>query len=236
MRKTDSNMDPVEIAKFSASAVHWWDKEGDFKALHEINPLRLDFIDKKAPLMGKTVLDVGCGGGILTESMAEKGAIVTGIDLSEPALNVAKLHQHQSGLQIDYQLISAEEMAGLKPAQYDVVTCLEMLEHVPDPVSVIKACATLVKPGGDVFFSTLNRNMKSYLFAILGAEYFLRLIPKNTHDFAKFIRPSELDAWARQAGLSVVAMTGLGYHPISKRYFLSEDVSVNYLVHAKRWQ
>lgn len=234
MRKTDSNMDPLEIAKFSASAAHWWDRDGDFKALHEINPLRLDFIDKKAALSGKTVLDVGCGGGILSESMAEKGAIVTGIDLSEPALNVAKLHRHQSGLQIDYQLISAEEMAEAHPGQYDVVTCLEMLEHVPDPASVIKACATLVKPGGDVFFSTLNRNVKSYLFAILGAEYFLRLIPKNTHDFAKFIRPAELDAWARKAGLSVIGMTGLGYHPFSKRYFLSDDVSVNYLVHVKK--
>lgn len=228
------NIDPEEVAKFSQSAAHWWDLSGEFKALHEINPLRVDFINKKAVLVGKTIIDIGCGGGILSESMAKMGAIVTGIDMSEAALNVAKLHQYESGLQIDYRLITAEEIAIEQPEKYDIVTCLEMLEHVPDPSSIIQSCAKLVKPGGDIFFSTLNRNMKSYLFAILGAEYVLKLIPKNTHDFAKFIRPSELSAWARKAGLNIVEMVGMGYNPLSKQYFLNADISVNYLVHAKK--
>lgn len=234
MRNMNDNIDPIEIAKFSDSAAHWWDINGDFKALHQINPLRTDFIDKKAPLAGKSVIDVGCGGGILSESMARKGASVTGIDMSMAALNVAKLHQYQSGLQIDYRLMTAEEMAAEQPETYDIMTCLEMLEHVPDPASIIQACAKLVKPGGDIFFSTLNRNVKSYLFAIMGAEYLLKLVPKNTHDFAKFIRPSELNTWARKAGLNIVEMIGLGYNPLTKQYFLSDDISVNYLVHAKK--
>ncbi len=228
------NIDPNEITKFSQSAAHWWDINSEFKALHDINPLRLDFIDQRASLKGKTVIDIGCGGGILAESMAKKGATVTGIDMSEAALNVAKLHQHESGVSVDYRLITAEEMALEQPNQYDIVTCLEMLEHVPDPSSIIKACAQLVKPGGDIFFSTLNRNVKSYLFAILGAEYVLKLIPKNTHDFAKFIRPSELNTWARQAGLKIVEMMGLSYNPLTKKYFLNQDISVNYLIHVTR--
>lgn len=234
MRNVKNNIDPSEIAKFSQSAAHWWDPVGEFKTLHEINPLRINFINQKVSLTGKKVLDVGCGGGILAESMAKIGAAVTGIDMSEAALNVAKLHQHESEVQIDYRLITAEEIAAEQAEKYDVVTCLEMLEHVPDPSSIINACAKLVKPGGDIFFSTLNRNIKSYLFAILGAEYLLKLLPKNTHDFAKFIRPSELHAWIRNAGLSVVEMIGLGYHPITKQYFLQENISVNYLVHAKK--
>lgn len=234
MVNQNDNIDTDEVAKFSHSAAHWWDTHGDFKALHEINPLRMDFIDKKAGLAGKTIIDIGCGGGILSESMAKMGASVTGIDMSEAALTVAKLHQYESGLQIEYRLMTAEAIASEQAEKYDIVTCLEMLEHVPDPSSIIHSCARLAKPGGDIFFSTLNRNVKSYLFAILGAEYFLRLIPKNTHDFAKFIRPSELTHWARQAGLSVVEMVGLGYNPLTKQYFLSEDISVNYMVHAKK--
>jgi 2-polyprenyl-6-hydroxyphenyl methylase/3-demethylubiquinone-9 3-methyltransferase len=230
----NSNVDPSEIAKFSDSAAHWWDTEGELKTLHGINPLRVSYINQKVPLAGKSVIDIGCGGGILSESMAKLGANVTGIDMSKAALDVAKLHQHESGTDINYQLITAEEMAAQHPGQYDVVTCLEMLEHVPDPTSIIAATAKLVKPDGHVFFSTLNRNAKSYLFAILGAEYILNLIPKNTHDFAKFIRPSELSAWARKAGLQMVDMTGLGYNPLTKKYFLTDDISVNYLVHATK--
>jgi 2-polyprenyl-6-hydroxyphenyl methylase/3-demethylubiquinone-9 3-methyltransferase len=234
MRNANQNIDPNEIAKFSQSAMHWWDLNGEFKALHEINPLRINFIDQRASLAGKTVIDVGCGGGILAESMAKMGASVTGIDMSEEALKVAKLHQYENDLQIDYRLITAEQIAAEQPEKYDIVTCLEMLEHVPDPASIVNSCAKLVKPGGDIFFSTLNRNVKSYLFAILGAEYFLKLIPKNTHDFGKFIRPSELNTWSRQAGLKLVEMTGLSYNPLTKHYFLNEDISVNYLVHAKK--
>lgn len=231
---TNSNIDPNEIAKFSHSAAHWWDTEGELKTLHEINPIRLGYINQKVPLAGKKVLDIGCGGGILAESMAKLGAHVTGIDMSKAALDVAKLHQHESGAHVDYELITAEEMAALHPEQFDVVTCLEMLEHVPDPASIIAAAAKLVKPNGHVFFSTLNRNAKSYLFAIVGAEYLLKLLPKNTHDFAKFIRPSELSTWAREAGLRMTDMTGLGYNPLTKKYFLTEDISVNYLVHAEK--
>ncbi len=230
----NSNVDPSEIAKFSHSAAHWWDAEGELKTLHAINPLRLNYINQIVPLAGKTVIDIGCGGGILSESMAKLGANVTGIDMSKAALDVAKLHRHESGIDINYQLTTAEEMAAQQPGQYDVVTCLEMLEHVPDPTSVIAAAAKLAKPDGHVFFSTLNRNAKSYLFAILGAEYILNLIPKNTHDFAKFIRPSELSDWARKAGLHMVDMTGLGYNPLTKKYFLTDDISVNYLVHTKK--
>jgi 2-polyprenyl-6-hydroxyphenyl methylase/3-demethylubiquinone-9 3-methyltransferase len=229
-----SNIDPAEIHKFSEGAAHWWDKEGEFKPLHDLNPIRLDYINQRASLAHKKVLDIGCGGGILTESMAQLGAHVTGIDMSEAALTVAKLHQHESGVNIHYQLITAEKMAEEHPSEYDVVTCLEMLEHVPDPSSVIAACARLVKPGGDVFFSTLNRNMKSYLSAIIGAEYILKLLPKNTHDFAKFIRPSELSEWARKANLTIHHMTGLNYNIFTKKYALTTDVSVNYLIHAKK--
>ncbi len=234
MKQPIHNIDPNEIAKFNQAAVHWWDPQGDFKALHEINPLRLDFIHQRASLAGKTVIDIGCGGGILSESMAKMGAHVTGIDMSEAVLNAAKLHQYESGTQVDYRLITAEEMAAEQPEKYDIVTCLEMLEHVPTPSSIVNACAKLVKPGGDVFFSTINRNVKSYLFAILGAEYFLKLVPKNTHDFGQFIRPSELSAWTRAAGLNIVEMVGLGYNPLTKQFSLNKDISVNYLVHAKK--
>jgi len=228
------NVDPSEISKFSESAAHWWDLNGEFKALHEINPLRANFIDQKAALAGKSVIDIGCGGGILSESLFKMGASVTGIDMSEAALNVAKMHQYESGTQVNYRLATAEEIADEQPEQWDIVTCLEMLEHVPDPSSIIQSCAKLAKPGGDIFFSTLNRNAKSYLFAILGAEYLLKLVPQNTHDFAKFIRPSELSDWARKAGLTIVEMIGLSYNSLTKRYFLSEDISVNYIVHAKK--
>lgn len=231
----NTNFNPNEIEKFSLSAAKWWDLEGEFKPLHDINPIRLNFINQKAPLAGKKVIDIGCGGGILTESMANLGADVTGIDMSEAALNVAKLHQHESGTDIQYQFVTAEVMAEQHPGEYDVVTCLEMLEHVPDPSSIVAACAKLVKPGGDIFFSTLNRNVKSYLFAILGAEYVLKLLPKNTHDFAHFIRPSELGVWARKANLQIIEMVGLCYNPFTKHYFQSDDISVNYLVHAKKW-
>ena len=230
----NKNIDPTEVAKFSHNAAHWWEPDGEFKALHDINPLRVNYINQKTPLAGKKIIDVGCGGGILCESMAQLGAIVTGIDMSAAALAVAKLHRHESNLEIAYELTTAEEMAQQHPQQFDVVTCLEMLEHVPNPVSVIHSCAELVKQNGDVFFSTLNRNLKSYFFGIVGAEYLLKLIPKNTHDFAKFIRPSELDNWTRAAGLRIIDITGMSYNPLTKKYFLTDDVSVNYLVHAKK--
>lgn len=231
---TSKNIDHAEIAKFSLGAAHWWDLNGEFKPLHEINPLRLNYINNNAPLAGKTVIDIGCGGGILTESMTQLGAHVTGIDMSEAALNVAKLHKIESNIEIEYLHSTAEEIAEMRPAQYDVVTCLEMLEHVPNPTSIINACATLVKPGGDVFFSTLNRNLKSYLFGIIGAEYILKLLPHNTHDFAKFIRPSELSEWSRQSGLVMKDMIGIHYNPFTKKFSLGKDVSVNYLVHLKK--
>lgn len=226
-----SNIDPIEITKFSDRAAHWWDLDGQFKTLHEINPIRLTYINERAPLQGKTVIDIGCGGGILAESMAKLGANVTGIDMSEAAINVAKLHQLESKTQIEYLLTTAEAIAAERPQQYDVVTCLEMLEHVPDPLSIIRACAALVKPQGHLFFSTINRNMKAYLFAIVGAEYVLKLLPQGTHDFDKFIRPSEFTIWAREANLQVVDMMGLDYNVFSKKYSLTEDVSVNYLMH-----
>lgn len=229
------NMDPGEIAKFEALASRWWDPESEFKPLHEINPLRLDFIDARAGLAGKRVLDVGCGGGILAESMAHRGAEVTGIDLGEAPLAVARLHAEESGVAVDYRRISVEALAEERPGSFEVVTCLEMLEHVPDPGSVVRACARLVKPGGQVFFSTLNRNPKAYALAILGAEYLLRMLPRGTHDYARFIRPAELAAWCRDAGLAVCEQSGLVYHPITRRYRLSaHDVSVNYLMHCRR--
>ncbi|HEY8084979.1 MAG TPA: bifunctional 2-polyprenyl-6-hydroxyphenol methylase/3-demethylubiquinol 3-O-methyltransferase UbiG [Methylophilaceae bacterium] len=225
------NVDVNELEKFAALAHKWWDKNSEFKPLHDINPLRLDYIEGIAGLSGKTVLDVGCGGGILSESMHERGAKVTGIDLGEKALGVARLHQLESGAGVDYRCVSVEQLAQEQPASFDVVTCMEMLEHVPDPASVIKACATLVKPGGHVFFSTLNRNPKSYLFAVIGAEYLLNLLPRGTHDYEKFIKPSELASWARAAGLDVQAPMGMSYNPLTKHYWLSRDVSVNYLLH-----
>ncbi len=226
-----SNFDAAELNKFSELAHKWWDKTSEFKPLHDINPLRLNYIDNVAGLKGKTVLDVGCGGGILSESMAEKGAKVTGIDLGEKALKVAQLHSLDSGVTLDYQLIAVEQLAEQQPASFDVVTCLEMLEHVPDPASVVVACAKLVKPGGHVFFSTINRNPKAYLFAVIGAEYVLNMLPRGTHDYAKFIKPSELASWMRSADLSLVGQTGMSYNPLTKHYWLDSDVSVNYLMH-----
>jgi len=228
------NADPIEVQKFSELAHRWWDPESEFRPLHEINPLRLAWIDGLAPLSGKRVLDVGCGGGILSESMAAKGAEVTGIDLSEKALSVARLHLFESGLEVNYRHVSAEQMAEQHAGEFDVVTCLEMLEHVPDPASVVAACAGLVKPGGEVFFSTLNRNPKAYLFAVIGAEYVLRLLPRGTHDYAKFIKPSELARFCRQAGLEVAGYKGLEYNPLSRVYSLSDNVDVNYMVHCHR--
>lgn len=228
------NADPAELQKFAALAHRWWDPNSEFKPLHDINPLRLDYIDRSVGLRGKTVLDVGCGGGILTESMAQRGAHVTGIDLGEKALKVAQLHRLESGVEVDYRLVSVESLAEQQPESYDVVTCMEMLEHVPDPAAVVSACARLLKPGGRAFFSTLNRNPKSYLYAVIGAEYVLRLLPRGTHDYARFIKPSELAAWARAAGLEASGMTGMRYNPLTRRYALHADVSVNYILHATK--
>lgn len=229
-----SNVDHAEIAKFEALAHRWWDRESEFKPLHEINPLRVNWIDEHAPLAGKTVLDVGCGGGILSEAMALRGATVTGIDMGEAPLAVARLHQLESGVNVTYRQITAEALAVEAPGKFDVVTCLEMLEHVPDPASVILACARMVKPGGQVFFSTINRNPKAYLFAIVGAEYIMKLLPRGTHDFKKFIRPSELGNWSRAADLRVRDMVGLTYNPLTKHYKLGNDVGVNYMVQTVR--
>lgn len=229
------NIDRSEIAKFEALASRWWDKESEFKPLHDINPLRANWIDERSPVAGKNVLDVGCGGGILAESMAQRGAKVTGIDMGEAPLAVAQLHSLETGITVDYQRCTAEEMASQHAGKYDVVTCLEMLEHVPDPSSVINACTNLVKPGGHVYFSTINRNPKAYLFAVLGAEYLLRLLAKGTHDYSKFIRPSELCNWVRDAGLELQAMTGMTYNPFTKHYRLNEkDVDVNYMIYAQK--
>jgi len=228
------NVDRAEIAKFEALASRWWDRNSEFKPLHEINPLRCNWIDGKVGLAGKEVLDVGCGGGILAEAMALRGARVTGIDMGEAPLAVARLHQLESGVEVDYQQSTAEQMAELHPGRFDVVTCLEMLEHVPDPASVIRACAQLVKPGGEVFFSTINRNPKSFVFAIVGAEYILRLLPRGTHEFAKFIRPAELGSWSRQAGLDMQDIIGLTYNPLTRVYKLEGNVDVNYMIHTRR--
>jgi len=227
------NADEIELKKFGDLAHKWWDKNSEFKPLHEINPLRLNYIDSIVDLKDKRVLDVGCGGGILSESMYLKGAHVTGIDLGEKALNVAKLHQLESGAKVDYRLVSVEQLASEQTAGFDVVTCMEMLEHVPDPAAVVAACARLVKPGGSVFFSTINRNTKAYLFAVIGAEYILNMLPKGTHDYAKFIKPSELSNWARNAGLDISGLKGMSYSPITQHYRLGEDVSVNYLMHTQ---
>ena len=228
------NADPHEIQKFSELAHRWWDPTSEFRPLHEINPLRLEWINARAPLAGQKVIDIGCGGGILAESMARKGADVTGIDLSEKALKVADLHSLEAEVRVRYKHIAAEEMAAQEPGQYDIVTCMEMLEHVPDPASIVRAAATLVKPGGHVFFSTLNRNPKAYLFAVLGAEYLLRMLPKGTHDYAKFITPAELSQYVREAGMNVDAFKGLGYNPLTKIYALNQDTDVNYMVACSR--
>lgn len=234
-RSSRPNVDEREIAKFEALAARWWDPDGEFRPLHDINPLRLDYIERLAGgLEGRRVLDVGCGGGILTESMAARGARVTGIDLGEAPLAVARLHLHESGLEVDYRRVPVEELAAASPAAFDVVTCLEMLEHVPDPAAVVRACRTLVRPGGLVVFSTINRNPKAWLFAIVGAEYLLRLLPRGTHDYLKFIRPSELEEWARQAGLEALDATGLHYNPLSRSYRLGPGLDVNYLMAFRR--
>ena len=230
MEKDGINVDPLEIEKFSQLAHRWWDPNSEFKPLHEINPLRLNYIDELAGMEGKTVVDVGCGGGILSESMAASGANVTGIDLSEKALKVAKLHLLESGQQVDYRKITVESLAEEKPQHYDIVTCMEMLEHVPDPMSVIQSCANLVKPGGWVFFSTINRNPKSYVYAIIGAEYVLNLLPRGTHEYAKFIKPAELARMARNAKLTGEKIIGMTYNPITKVYALEADSSVNYIM------
>ncbi|MGI9218657.1 MAG: bifunctional 2-polyprenyl-6-hydroxyphenol methylase/3-demethylubiquinol 3-O-methyltransferase UbiG [Hydrogenophaga sp.] len=229
------NADPAELAKFSDLAHRWWDPESEFRPLHQINPLRLNWIDGLAALTGKTVLDVGCGGGILSDSMARKGAQVTGIDLSTKALRVAQLHALEAGTaNVQYREISAEALAAEAPASYDVGTCMEMLEHVPDPASVVRACSQLVKPGGWVFFSTINRNPKSFLFAIVGAEYVLQMLPKGTHEYAKMIRPSELAAYCREAELELAQTRGMEYNPLTRRYWLSGDTSVNYLLATRK--
>ncbi|MDJ0941042.1 MAG: bifunctional 2-polyprenyl-6-hydroxyphenol methylase/3-demethylubiquinol 3-O-methyltransferase UbiG [Woeseiaceae bacterium] len=228
------NVDDAEVAKFNSLASRWWDPDGDFRPLHEINPLRLDWIRQSVNLAGKTVVDIGCGGGILTEGMAGAGATVTGIDMAEGPLTVAKLHQAESGAEVSYHKMTAEALAAEKPGKFDVVTCLEMLEHVPDPSAVIRSCHELVKPGGDVYFSTINRNPKSFLFAIVGAEYVLRLLPKGTHEYEKLIKPSELDEWARAAGLEFRESIGLHYNPITRNYSLGGNLDVNYLMHYQR--
>ena len=229
-----SNVDQAEIDKFSALAHRWWDPTSEFKPLHAINPLRLDWIKSISPISGKKVLDVGCGGGILTESMSKEGALVTGIDLSTKALKVAELHQLESGVSVRYQSISAEDLARNEPESFDVVTCMEMLEHVPNPASVVQACANLCKPGGTIFFSTLNRNPKSYLFAIIGAEYVLKLLPKGTHQYEKFIKPSELAQHTRAANLEFLEIKGLTYNPLTQIYRLSSDTDVNYMIAVRK--
>jgi 2-polyprenyl-6-hydroxyphenyl methylase / 3-demethylubiquinone-9 3-methyltransferase len=229
-----TNVDPLELEKFSQLAHRWWDTSSEFRPLHEINPLRLGYIDRIAQLSGKAVLDVGCGGGILSESMAGLGAQVTGIDLGDKALQVARLHLLESGKQVEYRKVAVEELAAEQPEHYDVVTCMEMLEHVPDPASTVRACVQLVKPGGHVFFSTINRNPKSYLFAVVGAEYLLNLLPRGTHDYARFVKPSELAQLCRNAGLSVDDITGMNYNPLSKVYSLGKDTDVNYIFACRR--
>jgi 2-polyprenyl-6-hydroxyphenyl methylase/3-demethylubiquinone-9 3-methyltransferase len=232
---TTLNADPQELAKFSELAHRWWDPESEFRPLHQINPLRLDWIAGLVPLAGKRVLDVGCGGGILSDAMARRGASVLGIDLASKPLKVAQLHAMEAGTpSVAYREVAAEALAAESPAAFDVVTCMEMLEHVPDPSSVVQACTTLVKPGGWVFFSTINRNPKSFLFAIVGAEHVLRLLPKGTHEYARFIRPSELTGWARAAGLDPQGMRGLEYNPFTRRYWLSADTSVNYMIACRK--
>ncbi|MBU0655081.1 MAG: bifunctional 2-polyprenyl-6-hydroxyphenol methylase/3-demethylubiquinol 3-O-methyltransferase UbiG [Gammaproteobacteria bacterium] len=234
MTTATRNVDPNEIRKFEELAYRWWDTESEFKPLHDINPLRLNYIDDRTHLQGKNVIDIGCGGGILAESMARRGASVTGIDMGETPLSVARLHALESQVEVNYRQISAEEMASEAAGQFDVVTCMEMLEHVPDPASVIAACTTLVKPGGDVFFSTINRNPKAFMLAIVGAEYVLNMLPKGTHEYGKFIKPSELERWARSVGLELRNIVGMTYNPLFQSYRLGKDVDVNYLMHFKK--
>jgi len=229
-----ANVDPAELAKFNSLAARWWDTEGDFRPLHQINPLRLDWIRQHVKLAGSNVVDIGCGGGILAEAMATAGATVTGIDMADGPLAVARLHQIESGVEVEYRQTTAEELASSEPATYDVVTCLEMLEHVPDPSQVIRSCATMVKPGGHVFFSTINRNPKSFMFAIVGAEYVLKLLPAGTHEYEKFIKPSELEEWARHAGLELQTSIGMHYNPLTREYSLGPNLDVNYLMYFQR--
>lgn len=229
MTASTHNVDADEIEKFEKLAGRWWDPNSEFKPLHDINPLRLDYIDGLAPLKDKRVIDIGCGGGLLTEGMATRGAHVIGIDMGKAPLTIARLHQHESGLEIDYRQTTAEHMAATEGSSFDTVTCLEMLEHVPNPAGVIAACAQLIKEDGQVFLSTINRNPKAYLFAVVGAEYLLRLLPKGTHEYSKFIRPSEMEKWARAAGLELTDLTGMSYNPLTREYTLGSDVSVNYL-------
>ncbi len=228
------NVDSAEIAKFAALASRWWDPQSEFKPLHDINPLRLDYIDARVHLAGRSALDVGCGGGLLTEAMAARGARVTGIDLGEAPLAVARLHLKESGQTVEYIHVSAEDLARERPGAYDVVTCMELLEHVPDPASTVAACATLAKPGGHVFFSTINRNPKAWLYAIVGAEYVLNLLPRGTHEYLKFIKPSELERMGRAARLRLLELTGMHYNPLTRRYWLGPGVDVNYIAHARR--
>ncbi len=229
------NAEPAELAKFDQHASSWWDPAGPFAPLHAINPLRLDYIEQHSgPLKDRHIADIGCGGGLLAEAMAIKGGEVTGIDLAEESLEVARLHALASGVAIDYQLLSAEQLAEQKPGQFDVVTCLELLEHVPDPAAIVKACARLARPGGSVFFSTINRNTRAWLMAVVGAEYLLNLLPRGTHDARSFIRPAELAGWSRHSGLMVENLTGLHYNPLTRQYRLGGDTQVNYLMHARR--
>lgn len=232
---SNANVDAAEVAKFEALASRWWDKNSEFKPLHDLNPIRANYIDERTPVAEKKILDVGCGGGILSESLALRGADVSGIDMGEAPLKVARLHALESGVNINYRRIPVEELAQQEAGQYDIVTCMEMLEHVPDPSSIIRACAALVKPGGQLYFSTINRNPKAYAFAILGAEYLLKMLPKGTHEYKKFIRPSELSHWLREANLDLHDISGMTYNPFSKQYKInSNDVSVNYLMHASK--
>ena len=234
MTTARDNVDPAEVAKFDSLASRWWDPEGEFRPFHQINPLRLDWIRQHAKLKDARVVDIGCGGGILSEAMAAANATVTGIDMADGPLAVARLHQHESNAKIDYRQATAEEMAASEAGTYDIVTCLEMLEHVPDPAAVIKACAELVKPGGHIFFSTINRNPKSFMFAIVGAEYVLKLLPAGTHEYEKFIRPSELEEWSRYAGLELQDSIGMHYNPLTRNYTLGDGLDVNYLMYFRR--
>ncbi len=233
MTEVPPNVDHQELAKFEELAHRWWDPESEFKPLHSINPLRLDYVERRAGLAGKQVVDVGCGGGILSESMAKRGAEVVGIDMGEAPLGVARLHTLESGVKVDYRHMTAEALADASPASFDIVTCMELLEHVPDPSSTVAACARMVRPGGHVFFSTINRNPKSYLLAIIGAEYVLGLLPRGTHDYAKFIRPAELGRWIRESKLELMDLTGMTYNPLTRQYKLGRDIDVNYLAHAR---
>jgi len=234
MQQQNQNIDRIEIAKFESLASRWWDRRGEFKALHDINGLRLGYIRSCTTLNGKAVLDVGCGGGILSEALAASGAVVTGIDMGEAAIAAARYHMSQSGLHIDYLEISAEALSDRERNRFDVITCLELLEHVPDPVSVITACSRLVKPGGDLFIATINRNIKSFLFAIFGAEYILGLVPRGTHSYTRFVKPSEIRTWSQHVGLTLTDSTGLHYNPFSRRYTVGGNVQVNYMMHLRK--